>query len=343
MKFTAQQIAQFVGGTVDGNPDAQVSNISKIDQGEPDTLSFLANKAYTHCIYETPASVVLVANDFQPEKKVFPTLVRVDDPYMAFTKILIMVQQMMQKNKTGIAKTAVVPENTVFSDKSTVWIADYVVFGENVHIGKNVKIYPHSYIGDNSSIDDDTIVFSSVQVYPQTQIGKSCIIHAGVIIGSDGFGFAPDGKGDYIKIPQLGNVVIHDFVELGANCTIDRATMGSTIIGKGTKLDNLIQVAHNCEIGKSTVIAAQAGFSGSSKVGDNCMIGGQSGVSGHLKIGNKVIIAAQSGISGDVEDRSVLMGSPAFDASKYKRVFVHYKNLDQIHKRLIVLEKLIKK
>ncbi len=342
MKFTAQQIAEFLGGIVEGDPYVIVRNISKIEDGKPETVTFLANPAYTKYIYSTQASLVIVNRDFIPEREIKTTLVRVDNAYQAFASLLNMVSQAMQKDKNGISKTAVIHETVTFEDPENVWISDYVVIGENVQIGSGVKIYPHTFVDDACIIGKKATLYSGVKLYSGTVIGNYCIIHSGAVIGADGFGFAPLENGEYQKIPQLGNVVIEDHVEIGANTTIDRATFNSTIVCRGTKLDNLIQIAHNCEIGKNTVIASQAGISGSSKVGENCMIGGQAGLSGHIQIGNKVSIAAQSGIANNISDNTQVMGSPAFDASKYKRAFILFKNIEELHKRLTRLEKMVR-
>lgn len=342
MNFSATQIAQYLNGEIEGDHNVNVNNISRIEDGQPNTISFLANPVYTKYIYETKASIVLVSKDFKAEKPISATLIRVESPYIGFTSLLKLVETFMKEEKNGISSTAIIPESVIFEDRNSVYISDYVVIGENVKIGKNVKIYPHVFIDKNSEIGRECIIYSSVKIYRDSKVGESCIFHSGVVIGSDGFGFAPDKEGNYIKIPQLGNVVIEEYVEIGSNTCIDRATIGSTIIKRGTKLDNLIQVAHNVEIGKNTVIASQAGFSGSSKVGDFCQIGGQAGVAGHLKIGNNVLIAAQSGIASDVEDKSVLMGSPAIDASKYKRIFVVFKNLLDLNTRINNLERKLK-
>ncbi len=342
MKFTAQQISDFLNGTIEGNPHTEVYSVSKIDDGKPGTLSFLANPAYTKFIYSTEASIVLVKTDFVPAQPVQSTLIRVEDPYAAFTGLLQMIQQTLNTKKTGIASTAVIHPSVSFENKESVWIGEFVVIGEHVKIGKEVCIYPHTFVDDHCIIGNGTTLYSGVKLYNQTQIGNGCMIHSGVVIGSDGFGFAPSNEGIYTKIPQLGNVIIEDMVEIGANTTIDRATMGSTIIRQGTKLDNLIMVAHNCEIGKHTVVASQAGFSGSTKVGNHCMIGGQAGLSGHITVGNQVMIAAQSGIAANLRDKSMVMGSPAIDASKYKRAFVLFKNLEDMQNRIKNLEEKLK-
>jgi UDP-3-O-[3-hydroxymyristoyl] glucosamine N-acyltransferase len=338
IEFTAQQIATFLKGEVDGNPQQIVNNISKIDNGVPNTLSFLANPAYEKYIYTTKASVIIVSKDFNAQQEITPTLIRVDDPYMSFTKVLQMVQSAGITKRVGIAKTAVIHPSVSIEDEGSVWISDYVVIGQNVIVKKNVQLYPHVFIDDNCVVDENTVCYSGVKVYSGTKIGKNAIIHSGAVLGSDGFGFAPTQDGVFSKIPQMGNLIIEDDVEIGANTTIDRASMGSTVIRQGAKLDNLIQVAHNCEVGKHTAIAAQTGISGSSKIGNHCMIGGQVGVSGHISIGDKVMIAAQSGIANDIADKSIVMGSPAFEASKYKRAHVHFKNIAELNKRITALE-----
>ncbi|HKK09434.1 MAG TPA: UDP-3-O-(3-hydroxymyristoyl)glucosamine N-acyltransferase [Bacteroidales bacterium] len=340
MKFTANDIAQLVGGKVEGNPEVVVSNISKIEEGKPGTLSFLANPKYTPFIYSTNASVVLVNNDFKSEKPVSATLIRTEDAYSAFAKLL-QAYQKMKEDRQGIAATAIIP-NGLNPDKSC-FIGDYVIIEEGVTLGKNVKIYPQSYIGANSQINDNTTIYTGVKIYPDTKIGKECTIHSGTVIGSDGFGFAPQQNNNYEKIPQIGNVIIEDFVEIGSNCTIDRATMGSTVIRKGVKLDNLIQVAHNVEIGENTVIAAQSGISGSTKVGKNNMFGGQVGLSGHIETADDVKIGAQSGIASSIKEKGLtVLGSPAFDISKYKRSILLFKNLPKLMERLGKIEQSLK-
>lgn len=343
MEFSAKQIASFIGGIIEGDSRTRVNNISKIDESKPNTLSFLSNPKYNDFIYSAKSSIILIKKDLVLKEKVNSTLIRVDDPYFAFCKILQMINSYLQKTKTGISSTAIIGKSTNIKDSKKVWISDYVVIGENVQIEKDVQIYPHVYIGDNCIIGEGTILYSGVKIYNNSILGKRCILHSGVVLGSDGFGFAKGEDGSYTKIPQLGNVELEDDIEIGANTTIDCATMGSTRIKKGTKLDNLIMVAHNCEIGKNNVIASQSGFSGSTKVGNDCMIGGQVGISGHIEIGNNVTIAAQSGIANNIKSKSIVMGSPAFDASKYKRAFVLFKNLEDIALKISKLEKLISK
>jgi UDP-3-O-[3-hydroxymyristoyl] glucosamine N-acyltransferase len=282
---------------------------------------------------------VLINKDFKAEQKLNCTLIRVENAYSALASLLNLYQQSLPQKK-GISPLASVHSSTTPGEDA--YLGEFAVIGENVTLGNNVKIYPHCYVGDNATVGDNTILYPGVKVYNNCIIGKDCTIHAGVVIGADGFGFAPQSDNNYQKIAQIGNVVIEDHVEIGANTTIDRATMGSTVIKKGVKLDNLIQVAHNVLIGENTVIAAQTGIAGSSKIGRNCMIGGQVGVSGHITIGNDVKIAAQSGISPSVKDGKILMGSPAFDHDKYVKAYIHFRNLDKLVERINDLEKKIK-
>jgi UDP-3-O-[3-hydroxymyristoyl] glucosamine N-acyltransferase len=337
MEFTARQIAGFLKGTVEGDPEIKVHNVSKIEEGQPGTLTFLANPKYMPFIYTTSASVVVVSQTFIAQQEIKATLIRVEDAYQAFATLL----RMFDKSKpgfSGIKPTAVIDTSSVTGEGTSV--GDYTVIGKNVRIGSNVFIYPQVFIGDDVEIGDDTIVYPGVRVYHQCKIGKRCILHSGVVIGSDGFGFAPvDGQG-YQKIPQLGNVVLEDFVEIGSNTTIDRATMGSTIIREGVKLDNLIQVAHNVEIGKHTVIAAQTGISGSTKIGSRCMIGGQVGIIGHITIADDVKIGAGSGIEASITTPgATMLGAPAIEASKARRNFIHWRKLDEIVKKVYSIEK----
>jgi len=339
MEYSARQIAEVLNGTIEGDPNITVSSLSKIDEGTPGTLSFLANPAYTQYIYTTKASIIVVNNDFIPSLPVSPTLIRVENAYISFAHLL----EIFTKSKTEksgisphafISKTAKVGEN--------VYIGEFVFIGENTIIGNKVKLYPHVYIGDNSVIGDDTKLFSGVKLYHDTVLGKNCVIHSGAVIGADGFGFAPQEGSEYKKIPQAGNVVIEDNVEIGANTTIDRATLGSTIIRRGVKLDNQIQVAHNVEIGENTVIAAFTGISGSVKIGKNCLIAGQVGLVGHVLIGDHVTIGARSGVENDIKEGSVVLGAPAVEAGKAKRLYVIWRNLDQVVKRINKIEKLLK-
>lgn len=337
MEFSAEQIATLVNGCVDGDGSAKVSTFAKIEEGHPGALTFLANPKYSQYIYQTKASVVLVRRDFVPERPVNATLIRVDDPYATLARLLTMVEQAMQVPRTGIEQPAYIASGVTVPDSCYVGAFTYI--GKNVNIGENVQIYPQAYIGDGVNIGDGTIIYAGVKLYHHTSIGRNCILHSGVVIGADGFGFAPNADGHYSKIPQIGNVVIEDDVEIGANTTVDRATMGSTVIHRGTKLDNLIQVAHNVRIGCNTVVAAQAGIAGSAQVGDSCMIGGQVGVAGHITVGNGVSIGAQSGIPGNVPDGSCIMGYPAVDARDFKRNAVYVKHLSQLFDRVAKLEK----
>lgn len=337
MKFTAQQIADLLKGTVEGNPEVEVSGLSKIEEGKPGTLSFLANPKYTPYIYSTGASAVIVSNDFVAERPVESTLIRVADAYKSFAALLEMYNQIVN-DKKGIEQPSFIdPSAQVGKD---VYIGAFAYIGKNSIIGNGVKIYPHCYVGDNAVIKDNTTLYAGCKVYSFCQIGTSCNIHAGVVIGADGFGFAPNEENNYKKVPQIGNVIIEDFVEIGAGTTIDRATLGSTIIRKGVKLDNLIQIAHNVEIGENTVIAAQTGVAGSTKIGKNCMIGGQVGIVGHLSIADGVKIAAQSGIGTSITTPGeIVQGSPAFNISDYKRTYVVFKKLPQLERKISELEK----
>lgn len=338
MEFTAKQIADLLNGTVEGNSEIKVNNLSKIEEGRKGTLSFLANPKYTNYIYTTEASIVIVNNDFKPEKEISATLVRVPDAYQAFAKLLDAYNR-IKLNKTGISDKASVSDTAVIG--KNVYIGDFAVVGDNVKVGDNAKIYPQTWIGDNATIGTGTTLFAGVKIYFDTVIGNNCTIHSGVVIGSDGFGFAPQGD-NYMKVAQIGNVIIEDNVEIGSNTTIDRATLGSTIIRKGVKIDNLVQIAHNVEIGENTVIAAQTGISGSTKLGKNMMIGGQVGIVGHLNIGDGVKIAAQSGISKSFRKNSVVQGSPAYDYVKYNKSYAVFRNLPNLWERVNELEKKVK-
>lgn len=337
MKFTAQQIAELLKGSVEGNPQAEVNGLSKIEEGKPGTLSFLANPKYNEYIYTTKASIVIVNSTFEAESPVEATLIRVADAYKSFASLLEIYNQIVN-DKKGIEQPSFVdPSATIGKD---VYIGAFAYIGKNSVIGDGVKIYPQCYVGDNVVIKDNTTLFAGCRVYSFCQIGKECNLHAGVIIGADGFGFAPNEQNNYKKVPQIGNVVIEDYVEVGAGTTIDRATLGSTIIRKGVKLDNLIQIAHNVEIGENTVIAAQTGVAGSTKIGKNCMIGGQVGIVGHLSIANGVKIAAQSGIGTSITtEGEIVQGSPAFNISDYKRTYVVFKKLPQLERKINEIEK----
>jgi UDP-3-O-[3-hydroxymyristoyl] glucosamine N-acyltransferase len=336
MKFTAEQIAGILNGKVVGNPNAEVHKLAKIEEGTEGSLTFLANKKYNNYIYTTLATITIVNNDFIPEKEISTTLIKVEDAYQSFSTLLDYYNQ-VKLMKSGIEQPSIISENVTYGEG--LYLGSFCYIGKNVTIGNNVKIYPNSFIGDNVVIGDNCIFFAGVRIYSETEIGNKCTFHSGCIIGSDGFGFAPLEDGTYSKIPQIGNVIIEDNVEIGANTTIDRATLGSTIIRKGVKLDNHIQVAHNVEIDENTVIAAQTGIAGSTKIGKNCMIGGQVGISGHLVIGNGVKIQAQSGIGKNLADNEVVQGTPAFNYGDFAKSYVHFKNLPKIVKEIEQLKK----
>ncbi|MCK9618545.1 MAG: UDP-3-O-(3-hydroxymyristoyl)glucosamine N-acyltransferase [Lentimicrobiaceae bacterium] len=340
MRFTAKEIATLLNGKIEGNAEISVSKLAKIEQGEPMSLSFLANAKYTPFIYNTHSSIVIVDGNFKPEKPVPCTLIWVEDAYAAFARLLELYNQ-IQLNKSGISEKAHVPASTKLGNN--VYIGEFSVIGNNVELGENVKIYPLCYIGDNVKIGDNTTIFASVKIYSDNIIGKHCTLHSGVVIGADGFGFAPQEGSDYKKVPQIGNVIIENNVEIGANTTIDRATLGSTLIRNGVKLDNLIQVAHNVEIGENTVIAAQTGISGSTKIGSNCMVAGQVGFVGHITIANNVKIGAQSGVPGNVtKEGQIVLGSPADDIGNARKSIVLYRNLPKLAERIQALEKEIR-
>ncbi|WP_299520347.1 UDP-3-O-(3-hydroxymyristoyl)glucosamine N-acyltransferase [Winogradskyella sp.] len=336
MEFTAEQIAGILEGTVVGDPNTQVSKLAKIEEGTKGSLTFLANPKYKPYIYTTKASITIVNTDFEPEEALETTLIKVEDAYGAFTKLLEYYNQ-IKLNKSGIEQPSYVSKSAKIGDN--IYIGAFTYIGDNVTLGNNVKIFPNSYIGDNVVIGDNTVVFSGGKIYSDCVIGTNCVINSGAIIGADGFGFKPNENGEYSKVPQIGNVIIEDFVDIGAGTTIDRATLGSTIIRKGVKLDNQIQIAHNVEIGKNTVIAAQAGIAGSTKIGENCQIGGQVGIVGHITIGNNVRIQAQSGIGRHVKDNEVLQGSPALAYGDYNKSYVYFKNLPKIIKNISEIEK----
>ena len=327
MKFTAAQIAGILEGEVVGNPNAEVYKLSKIEEGTEGSLTFLANPKYINFIYSTKATVTIVNNTFEPEQEITTTLIKVEDAYKSFSKLLEYYNQ-VKLMKSGIEQPSVISDGVTYGND--LYLGSFCYVGKNVIIGNNVKIYPNSFIGDNVTIGDNCVFFAGVRIYSETEIGNNCIIHSGTIIGSDGFGFAPQEDGTYSKVPQIGNVIIEDNVEIGACTTVDRATLGSTIIRKGVKLDNHIQVAHNVEIGENTVIAAQTGIAGTTKIGKNCLIGGQVGFAGHLLIGDNVKIQAQSGIGKNLADGEVVQGSPAFNYGDFAKSFVHFRNLPKI-------------
>jgi len=338
MELKAQQIAQILNGKIEGDPNVTVNNFSKIEEGKPHTITFLANLKYSQFIYETQASIALVNDDFKPEKDLPPTLtlIRVPNAYAALAQLLDLAQQAYPQ-KQGIEQPSFISPSAKLP-KTAIYIGAFAYIGENVTIGENTAIYPQAYIGDNVSIGENTIIYAGVKIYSGCRVGNNCIIHAGAVIGADGFGFAQEGD-VYKKIPQLGNVVIEDDVEIGANTTIDRAVMDSTLIRKGVKLDNLIQIAHNVEIGENTGIASQTGVSGSTKIGKNCVIGGQVGFGGHIRIGDRVSIGAQAGIISNIEAGRSIMGSPAIDLNKFLRAGVLFGKLPDMYRELGQIKK----
>jgi UDP-3-O-[3-hydroxymyristoyl] glucosamine N-acyltransferase len=336
MEFSAQQIASFLNGTVSGDPEVKVNNFSKIEAGRPGTLTFLANPKYEHHIYTTEASIVLVNNDFSPTAPVTATLILVPNAYAALAMLLNMVEQSKVK-KTGIDSSAFISESATLGSDS--YVGNFAFVGEKAVIGNNCKIYPYAYVGDSVTIGDNTIIYPHVTIYEGCVIGKSCILHAGAVIGSDGFGFAPEGE-KYNKIPQLGNVVLEDDVEIGANTTIDRAVMDSTIIRRGVKLDNLVQIAHNVEVGENTVMAAQVGIAGSAKIGSHCMFGGQVGIAGHITIPDKVNFGAQAGTLGTgIKEGETFLGSPALPVKDYMRSAIIYPKLPEMYRAISQLQR----
>ena len=339
MKFTAKQIAEILNGDIVGDPNVEVETLSKIEEAAEGSLTFLANPKYTPYIYTTKASIAIVGQDFISEQNIETTLIKVENAYSSFSKLLEYYNQ-IKNNKSGIESPIFISDSATYGEG--VYIGAFSHIGENVVIGDHVKIYPNTFIGDNVTIGSHTTLFSGVKIYSDCVIGSHCFINSAAVIGADGFGFSPDETGAYQKVPQIGNVILEDYVDIGAATTIDRATLGSTLIKKGVKLDNHIQVAHNVVIGEHTVIAAQTGIAGSAKIGSNCQIGGQVGVAGHIVIGNNVKIQAQSGIGHNIKDNEVLQGSPAFSFRDYYKSYIHFKNLPKIVKTVDTLEKSLK-
>ena len=338
MKFTAEQIAGILDGEVVGNPKAEVNQLSKIEEGKEGSLTFLANPKYNHFIYTTEATITIVNKTFVPETPIKTTLIKVEDAYMSFSKLLEFYDQ-AKGTKNGIEQPSFISDTAKYG--KNLYLGSFSYLGQQVLLGDDVKIYPNCFLGDNVVVGNNVTIFAGAKIYSDTIIGNNCIIHSGVVIGADGFGFAPNPDGSYTKIPQIGNVVIEDNVDIGSCTTIDRATMGSTIIRKGAKLDNQIQIAHNVEIGENTVIAAQTGVAGSTKIGKNGMIGGQVGISGHLNIGNNVRIQAQSGVGKNIKDNEILQGTPSFGYSDFSKSYVHFKNLPKIVAEIEELKKQI--
>lgn len=339
MKFTVKQIAEILEGDIIGDDSVMVSTLSKIEEGREGSLTFLSNEKYTPYIYTTKASIVIVDKNFIPTKHIEATLIAVADPYGSFSKILSFYDE-IKNNKTGLEDPHFMSSSASVGDN--IYLGAFSYIGENVAIADNVKIYPNCFIGDNVHIGAGTVLYAGVKVYADCIIGADCILHSGAVVGADGFGFSPDKNGVYTAIPQIGNVVVEDNVSIGANTTIDRATLGSTIIKKGVKLDNLIQIGHNSELGENTVMAAQSGVAGSSKLGRNVMVGGQTAIAGHLKLADYVVAMAKSGVTKSIKTKDTVVGFPALSASKWNRSSVLFKNLSEHIDRLNELEKEIK-
>jgi len=339
MEFKAKDIAMLLNGTIEGDGEIKIVNISKIDQGIPGTLSFLSNPAYTKFIYTTLASAVIVSREFSPESDLSCTLIRVDDPYSSLAELLKLYNQ-LKPAKKGIEQPSFVSSSATIGEN--IYLGAFAYISDKAVVGANVKIYPHVFVGDNVTIGDNTILYSGVKIYADCVIGSDCILHSGVVIGADGFGFAPTAEGPFSKIAQIGNVIVEDFVEIGANTTVDRATMGSTILHRGVKLDDQIMIAHNVEIGENTVMAAQTGVAGSSKVGKNCMIGAQVGITGHIVVGNQVKIGGQAGVMTNIADNSTIIGSPAQDHKDFMRCQAIFRRLPQMSGDIFDLKKWVK-
>lgn len=340
MKISAERIALLINGKVEGDGKAEVSSFGKIEEAKQGQLAFLANPKYEDFLYTTEASVIIINETQELKQPVNTTLIKVADAYLAFASLLQKYQEMMQEQLTGIQQPSFIDASAVLG--KNIFVGAFTYIGENAVIGDNVKLYPGVYIGNDVKVGDNTIIHPGVKIYFGCAIGKQVTIHAGTVIGGDGFGFAPQDDGSYKKVPQIGNVVVEDNVEIGCNTTIDRATVGSTIIHSGTKLDNLIQIAHNVEIGNNTVIAAQAGVSGSTKVGCNVMIGGQAGLVGHLQLADNVKVNAQSGVTKSIKQKNAAVtGSPAYDYTSALRSQALTRNLPQLEKRIAELEKLV--
>lgn len=341
MKFSAEQIAGIIEGEIVGNPQTEVTGLSKIEEGKEGTLSFLSNPKYEDFIYSTQASICIVNDTFSPSKELPAalTLIKVPDAYACFAKLLEFYDT-MRKEEPRIEQPSYVSESATVGEG--VYLGAFSYIGRDCKVADNVAIYPNVNIGDNVIIGEGTKIYAGATIYRDCVIGKNCTIHSGAVVGADGFGFAPNAKGEFDRIPQIGNVILEDNVDIGANTTVDRATMGSTVIRSGSKIDNLVQIGHNVEIGNNSAMAAQVGVAGSTKIGSNVMVGGQVGFAGHQKIGNRVMIAAQSGVAGDVKDGKTMMGSPAFESDDYKKSYLGFRRLPMILNRLKKLEDIIK-
>ena len=341
MQFTASQIAEIADGVIEGDGNAVISTFAKIEEGKPGAISFLANPKYTHYIYTTKSSAVLVSSDFVAEHPVNCTLIRVADPYATVARLMDMASKVMQPNPTGVEQPCFIAEGVEIP--ADAYIGAFAYIAKGAKIGAGAKIYPQCYVGENAIVGENTILYSGVKVYHHCHVGNNCILHAGAVIGADGFGFMPNAAGGFDKIPQLGNVVIEDDVEIGANTCIDRAKTDSTIIRRGVKLDNLIQVGHNVEIGENTVSSAQMGIAGTSKIGRNCFLAGQVGIADHVTVGDRVKIGSKTGLDKDVPDGEIRFGYPALPGMQYHRSFAVFKNLPDLAKRVAELEKSAKK
>ncbi|GAA4350330.1 UDP-3-O-(3-hydroxymyristoyl)glucosamine N-acyltransferase [Hymenobacter saemangeumensis] len=338
MEFTVQQIAEVLGGTVEGDPTLRIASLAKIEEAQPGSLSFLANAKYEPFLYETQASAVIVGRGQELRQAISPTLIRVDDPYSGFSRLLEFYAQATRTGKRGVEQPCYMGETSEIGPGHYRGAFSYI--GDNCRIGANVLIFPHAYIGDRVTIGEGSIIHAGAKIYPETVIGRFCVVKAGAVVGTDGFGFAPQPDGSYKAIPQIGNVVLEDNVSIGANATVDCATLGSTIIRQGSKIDNLVQLAHNVEVGQNTVIAAQSGVSGSTKIGSNCVLAGQTGLAGHLTLANKTTVTAQSGVGKSVKEEGVLLqGSPAFNLRDSLRANAVFRHLPVLQQRLERLEK----
>ncbi|WP_339698515.1 UDP-3-O-(3-hydroxymyristoyl)glucosamine N-acyltransferase [uncultured Roseivirga sp.] len=337
MEISVQQVAQLLEGKVDGDGSLMLSRLEKIEEATAGSIAFLANPKYTEYIYTTKASAIIVKQDLELKQAISPALIRVADPYSSFSKLLEEYQKLTQIEKSGIEQPSFQSITSQIEDG--VYLGAFSYLGENVKIGKGTKIYPNCVIGDNVTIGENTILFAGVKVYADCKIGNHCKIHSGAVIGSEGFGYAPQPDGTFKAIPQTGNVIIHDHVDIGANTVVDCATMGSTIIKDGAKIDNLVQIAHNVEIGKNTAIASQAGISGSAKIGENVMIGGQAGITGHLTIADKVVIGPQSGVPKTIENQGIYTGTPIMDHREFLKSSIALRKLPELLRRVSQLEK----
>jgi len=341
MEFTAKQIASWIKGEIIGDPEIKVLTLSKIEEGKEGSLSFLSNPIYNHYLYSTEASVVIVNKSLVLEKEVKATMIKVEDSYAAFAQLLNAYGEAREMKRTGISDAAFIHESATIGENA--YIGEFAYIGPDAVIGDDCKIFPQAYIGDNVKLGDNCRIYPGAKVMFDCVLGDDCTLHAGTVIGADGFGFAPQSGDDYQKIAQIGNVIIEDRVEIGANATIDRATMGSTIIRRGVKIDNLVQIAHNVEVGENTVIAAQTGVSGSTKIGKNCMFGGQVGIAGHLEIADGVKLAATSGVASSIKkENDVQMGAPSFSHKSFLQSYVFFRKLPKLADRISVLEKTIK-